>query len=215
MDLGGNDMIVRNGSLGSIVGEISQGFKAGGAAWTGDGLISSLAAGSSNTGLGVELNSTGTTALMTTFDSQTVGSADVLVKYTYFGDADLSGTITAADYQLIDNGFNNGGTPNGWMSGDFNYDNVVNGDDYALIDNAFNTQGGVSFAAEPAQQIAVKPAAAVARQAVVGIFGEKQTTQPAAMPTVNGSAAPVSPFSNTFITHDSLADQVLGLCSPA
>jgi hypothetical protein len=79
-------------------------------------------------------------------------NTDLLIKYTYFGDADLSGTVTAADYLLIDNGFNNGGV--GWHNGDFNYDGVINGDDYTLIDNAYNSQGSVSFAAAPASQIA-------------------------------------------------------------
>ncbi len=72
----------------------------------------------------------------------------MLVKYTYAGDADLSGTVTAADYMLIDTGFLNHST--GWRNGDFNYDGFINGDDYTLIDNAFNTQGSVSFAALPA-----------------------------------------------------------------
>jgi hypothetical protein len=58
------------------------------------------------------------------------------VKYTYYGDADLSGTINGADYAQIDNGFGNDLT--GWANGDFNYDGVVDGTDYSLIDNTFN-----------------------------------------------------------------------------
>ena len=96
------------------------------------------AAASSNTALAVELNSKGGT-LFTTFDGQSVTSTDVLVKYTYFGDANLDGVVNGSDYTLIDNGFNAGLT--GWRNGDFNYDGVINGDDYILIDNAFNTQG--------------------------------------------------------------------------
>jgi hypothetical protein len=65
----------------------------------------------------------------------------------------LSGTITGADYTLIDNGFNSQGGSSplaGWRNGDFNYDSSINGDDYTLIDNAFNTQGSVSFAGDSA-----------------------------------------------------------------
>ena len=97
---------------------------------------------------------------MTSFAGQTVGNTDVLVKYTFVGDADLSGRLTAADYVLADNGFNSQSGPNplsGWRNGDFNYDGHINGDDYTLIDNAFNTQGSVSFAdrsAGPAEMIA-------------------------------------------------------------
>ena len=69
---------------------------------------------------------------------QTVSNTDILVRYTYYGDADLNGTVNATDYTLVDNGFNMGLT--GWVHGDFNYDQLVNGDDYSLMDNAFNTQ---------------------------------------------------------------------------
>jgi hypothetical protein len=73
----------------------------------------------------------------------------VLVKYTYFGDANLDGHVDGSDYSLIDNGFLNHLT--GWYNGDFNYDGVVNGSDYTLIDNAFNTQGAsiASIVASP------------------------------------------------------------------
>ena len=213
VDLGGNDMIVHSNSLSSIVGEISQGFNAGGTAWAGNGLTSSAAAATRNTALGVELNSPGSGTLVTTFDGQTVSSTDVLVKYTYFGDANLSGTINATDYQLTDNGFNGGGTPNGWFTGDFNYDGVVNGDDYALIDNAFNTQGGVSLAVQPTQQIAVSTAE-VANLAQTSIV--KRVIRPTAtMPVVQASINPSGIFSNIAVDNygspESLADEILGL----
>jgi hypothetical protein len=60
----------------------------------------------------------------------------VLVKYTYYGDANLDGIVNGADYQQIDNGF--GMHLTGWSNGDFNYDGVVDGSDYSLIDNTFN-----------------------------------------------------------------------------
>jgi hypothetical protein len=63
-------------------------------------------------------------------------TADSLVKYTYYGDADLSGAIDGADYHQIDVGF--GMHLTGWYNGDFNYDGIVDGADYALIDNTFN-----------------------------------------------------------------------------
>jgi hypothetical protein len=78
-----------------------------------------------------------------TFDGQPSNVGDVLVKYTFFGDADLSGVVDASDYTLIDNGFNSQGTATpvtGWFNGDFNGDGVINGDDYTLLDNAFNSQ---------------------------------------------------------------------------
>ena len=70
------------------------------------------------------------------FDGINTTTNDVLVKYTYFGDANLDGTVSGADYQQIDAGF--GLHLTGWQNGDFNYDGVVDGSDYSLIDNTFN-----------------------------------------------------------------------------
>lgn len=66
-------------------------------------------------------------------------TSDLLIKYTYYGDANLDGKVDGSDYSLIDNGYLHHLT--GWYNGDFNYDGIVNGSDYALIDNSFNTQG--------------------------------------------------------------------------
>jgi len=62
------------------------------------------------------------------------------VKYTYFGDADLSGSIDATDYSLIDNGYVN--SLSGWIHGDFDFSGVIDATDYALIDNAYVNQSG-------------------------------------------------------------------------
>ena len=157
VDLGNNDLIVHGGGssgLANITNQIKQGYNSG--TWTGTGgITSSTAAAAAQTGndvmgLGVELNDNGAgTPLMTTFDGQTVADGDVLVKYTYFGDANLDGTVNGSDYTLIDNGYNSQGSAHplsGWRNGDFNYDGVINGDDYILIDNAFNTIGAGSLA---------------------------------------------------------------------
>jgi autotransporter-associated beta strand protein len=170
LDLAGNDMMIHNGNLAQITGEIGRGYNL--AHWNGAGGISSSAAAvSTNTGLGVELNSANGSQLFATFDGQTATATDVLVKYTYYGDADLSGTVNSIDYGLIDNGLNM--SLAGWRNGDFNYDGRINGDDYTLIDNAFNTQGAVSLAV-----VAAVPEAQVSRPAValVSVNGFDNTT---------------------------------------
>ena len=76
--------------------------------------------------------------------SATPAPSDILVKYTYFGDANLDGHVDGSDYTLIDNGYNTrttGAPLTGWFNGDFNYDGRVDGSDYTLIDNAFNCKG--------------------------------------------------------------------------
>jgi len=73
---------------------------------------------------------------------------EVVVKYTWDGDANLDGVVNAADYFMIDSNF----IPQakGYQNGDFNYDGVINADDYFLIDSAFLGQTG---------QLATKPPA--------------------------------------------------------
>jgi hypothetical protein len=142
LDLGNNDMQVVGGSLSTIWTAVATGFANG--TWNGSGLTSVTARNSSNhlLALGVIQNNQSGTPLFSAsnpFDGITPGASDVLVKSTYYGDANLSGKVDSADYTLIDNGFLNHKT--GWFNGDFNYDGTVNGSDYTLIDNAFNTQG--------------------------------------------------------------------------
>ena len=65
-------------------------------------------------------------------------TASILVKYTYYGDADFNGLVNFDDYSRTDAGFN--GESNGWLNGDYDGNGIVNFDDYSLIDLAFNTQ---------------------------------------------------------------------------
>src|SRR5204863_3345305 len=116
-----------------------------GARWKGNGIASSTAAADPALhAIGVIANDARPLglpgALRTTFAGETVGIDDVLVKYTYFGDADLDGAVTSNDYFQIDNGFL--GNKTGWINGDFDYNGVINTNDYFLIDSAFLAQGG-------------------------------------------------------------------------
>jgi hypothetical protein len=141
LDLGGNDLIVRGGSLSTLFNLAKAGYANG--AWTGTGgLTSNVAAANAahTTGLGVIQASSA--ANTTTFDGQSISAADVLVKYTYYGDANLDGTVNIADYTRTDAGFLTTGA-SGWSNGDYDYDGVVDGSDYTLMDNAFNGQSTV------------------------------------------------------------------------
>ncbi len=177
LDLGGNDMIVHNDPSGTnTFNDLAQGFNSTGAVWSGDGLASSVAAETSNMALGMEVNAVQDSngnytnaPLRTTFDNQTVSAGDVLVKYTFYGDADLDGQVTGDDYALIDNAFNSqsGAHPlSGWFNGDFNYDGIINGDDYTLIDNAFNTQSVINPATVTSSLIADSAVATISDAAM-------------------------------------------------
>ena len=147
LDLGGNDAVVHGGNIARLINQIQSGFSPTPLnQWMGSNGITSSAAAANTmhlTALGVIQNSTNGNptgnALYHTFDGVTVSNTDVLIKYTYYGDANLDGEVDGSDYSRIDSGLISHAT--GWFNGDFNYDGIVNGSDYTLIDNAFNTQG--------------------------------------------------------------------------
>ncbi len=137
LDLGGNDMVVHDGSTAALFGLLASGFNNG--TWNGTGLISTTAANDPTHRTAVGFSSGTGFAPSAPFDGHIVQPTDVVLKYTYYGDANLDGRVDGSDYTKID--FAYAGTATGWENGDFNYDTYTDGSDYTLIDNAFNTQG--------------------------------------------------------------------------
>jgi autotransporter-associated beta strand protein len=139
LDLTDNKLIVTAGNVGSatagtysgVTGLIQSGRAGGG------GIISSLASGNLTT-LGVATAQQAGRA-GGTFGGVSVGAADVLVMYTYAGDANVDGKINVDDYGRID--LNSSLPISGWFNGDFNYDGKVNVDDYGIIDFNVAIQG--------------------------------------------------------------------------
>jgi hypothetical protein len=171
LDLGSDDLDLVNGALSTTTNQIAEGFNSG--QWNGAGITSSAAASNSShiTALGIMSNSGnalagisntgiyGANTLGGLFDGYSPGPTDVLIKYTYYGDANLDGSVDGSDYAQIDNGYLT--QASGWFNGDLNYDGVVDGSDYTLMDNAYNVQGA-SFSSI----IAVVPKPSVAVTAV-------------------------------------------------
>jgi autotransporter-associated beta strand protein len=160
LDIGGNDMIVHNGSLATLTTQARNGLTGGGGRWTGTGLQTSVGTAASDPhavmAIGLLQNDNGSGgkiygsgAPFGLFDGQDAATTDVLAKATFFGDSDLNGSVNAADYSRIDNGYAFGLT--GWVNGDFNYDGTVNATDYSLIDNAmaFQSSGGNPIGTAP------------------------------------------------------------------
>ena len=149
-DLSANDLVVRGGNLAAVTSAAAAGYAAG--TFAGPGLASSAAAGDARRlhALGVAANNDGTGARLYgagtargLFDGYDPALSDVLVRYTYFGDANLDGKVDGQDYARVDAGYAARGsaTPlTGWFNGDFNDDGTADGSDYTLIDNAFNEQ---------------------------------------------------------------------------
>ena len=65
--------------------------------------------------------------LLSTFDGVPLSGGEIILKYTWFGDADLSGLVDAFDDSLLSAGFF--GDPeaakNPWLFGDFDYDGEI------------------------------------------------------------------------------------------
>lgn len=140
-DLVNNDLLLHQSSVAAVTALIRAGYANG--AWNGDGIVASSATAANRQGLGIlsgadyQLHHQ-----LTAFDGVTIASSDVLVKYTYLGDATLDGRITLDDYAQLDAGFLLKPANPTWVNGDFNYDGLVDYRDYALIDSAFAQQSG-------------------------------------------------------------------------
>jgi endonuclease/exonuclease/phosphatase family metal-dependent hydrolase len=142
IDLRDNNMIVRGGAIGSWNGSVYTGITGnvqagrGDGTWNGDGIVTSMSDATSSvlTTLAVagadELGLAGDT-----WAGESVSNGDVLVMYTWGGDADLNGELNGDDYFFIDSHVLQSGGVFGFHQGDFDLNGEINGDDYFIIDS--------------------------------------------------------------------------------
>ncbi|HUU91784.1 MAG TPA: S8 family serine peptidase [Phycisphaerae bacterium] len=154
LDLTDNNLIVDydgTNPFSDIQDWIREGYNGGG--WDGTGITSSDAKNhpQSITALGVIDNADTEPGIggLEDLDGEPVDETSVLVKYTYYGDANLDGIVDSNDYDRIDINWllwvRYQKVPDGgwrWAVGDFNYDGTIDSNDYDLIDNAYTHQGG-------------------------------------------------------------------------
>ena len=110
-----NRRLARGGG-GEATGLVTTGYNSGD--WLGPGMTSSAAGG------------------VTGLDGD-----DILVKYTYYGDADLNGTVDPDDFNQFLAGFQDSSLPRTWLYGDFDYNNMIDPDDFDLFLAAFQNNG--------------------------------------------------------------------------
>lgn len=138
---------------------LQTGYAGGG--WNGTGIRSSTAAGSP---LGDALGNAEASAVFGSFPAsffgESVDSSTALVRYTLYGDADLTGTTDIDDFGRLAASFNGAGE---WSSGDFNYSGIVDIDDFGLLAANFN-QGVAGSGAR------VASAAAAGASPATGVF---------------------------------------------
>jgi hypothetical protein len=146
LDLTSNDLIVDYATnlptspLGAVTSSIKTGFNNG--SWNGKGIITSPGQSDGRVALGYAeasalLGLSGTAK--GTFDGQSVDATTVLVKYTYYGDADLSGNVTLDDFTQFLDGYQHAGTD--WLHGDFDYSGNVTVDDFTQFLYGYQNQG--------------------------------------------------------------------------
>ena len=187
-DLTKNDLVLHNQTVSAVTAMVAAGYNlTGGGNWQGSmGITSSAAAADTShlTAVGVISNTDSNgnqiygNGSLAHLDGYSPSASDVLVKYTYFGDANLDGRVDGSDYSLIDAGYasqSTGARLSGWYNGDFNYDGTVDGSDYALIDNAFNNQtaqigSSAALVATATAQVAGAAPTAVPEPASIGLI---------------------------------------------
>jgi hypothetical protein len=141
LDLTNNAMIIDYDSsspIGTVMSLLHRGFDGG--AWTGDGITSSKAADHASdehkTALAYgEASDLG----FSTFVGQSVDSTSVVIRYTWYGDANIDGNVDTVDFNILARDFSNSGTQ--WDRGDFNYDGDTDSVDSNFLTSNFSESG--------------------------------------------------------------------------
>ena len=132
LDITNNGVVLQGTTVADAESLVRAGFAAG--AQTGQGIISSTAAGSPRTLVGVA-DSTDLGSPATFLGTAYTGQAS-FIRYTFAGDADLSGSVDSLDFNKFVSGYGQSGVNARFATGDFNYDSTVDTVDFAkLISN--------------------------------------------------------------------------------
>jgi len=142
LNLNNNTLLVdydTTSPLPDIKAKLTTGYAGG--SWNGTGITSSTAAAQSGsahkTALGYgEITATATPTAAGGFSG--LDGTNVVVKYTYTGDANLDGKVDTLDFNSLAANF--GGTGKVWTQADFNFDGVVDTLDFNNLASNFGQQ---------------------------------------------------------------------------
>jgi hypothetical protein len=138
LDLADNAVVYKNGDPAAVRAMIAATYQGG--AWSGAGGITSSAAAADFTGATALGYASNAILNKSSFGGETgLISTDVLIKYTYYGDTDLGGSVTLDDFTLFLGGYRSAGSS--WLKGDFDYSGVVTLDDFAQFLTGYQRQG--------------------------------------------------------------------------
>jgi hypothetical protein len=113
---------------------LANGFNNG--AWNGSGgILSSAAAGGTNTGIGYAEKTDLPAPLPPQFAGQAIDDTALLLTHTLYGDADLNRTVNLGDFNRLAASF--GQSARRWSHGDFDYNGSVNLSDFNRLAASF------------------------------------------------------------------------------
>jgi hypothetical protein len=138
VDLGDNALAINYTGSSPLASVRSQVAAAYAANWNANGITSSSAASSigSDHPLGIGVAEASALGSSTTYMGEQIDSTTVLARATYYGDADLNGTVDSQDFSRLVAGY--GVTTGGvWTSGDFDYNGKVNSQDFNMLAGNF------------------------------------------------------------------------------
>jgi hypothetical protein len=150
LDLADNDLIVDYAGaspLAPVQSWLTSGSNGG--AWNGQGGINT-SAGTASRGLGFAEASEVFANFPATFSGVPVDNTAVLVKYTFYGDTNLDGTVNVVDFNKLAANF--GQSPRRWAHGNFDYDADVDVADFNRLASNFGS-GGLSPVGDPDDEL--------------------------------------------------------------
>jgi hypothetical protein len=149
---------VAGNPFNSVRSLLASGYAAG--AWTGNGIRSAAAAAdpTDRTALGFAVSTDLFSTFPATFAGNTIDSTTILIRYTYYGDADLNRSVDLDDFNLLAGSF--GAAQNKWSLGNFDYDSDVDLDDFNLLAGNFGlTLSGPEASAAGSSSVVQTPIA--------------------------------------------------------
>jgi hypothetical protein len=158
-----NDLIIKNGTP-ALFAEIQDMIRAGLFTNGASGLTSQEALSSGDyagiTWLGSLYNAidddqdpqTPDVPLLTSFDGVSLSGGEIVLKYTWFGDADLSGLVDSTDASFYTTGLGSqdpNAVRNPWLFGDFDYNGIIDSNDASFYTTGLFGGGATVELPEP------------------------------------------------------------------
>jgi hypothetical protein len=100
-----------------------------------------------NDSLGLDVVGSPGTLVPGLFDGEPISTGDLVVRFGWWGDANVDGQVDINDYNILASNFGDAGN---WFQGDFNYDGVIDANDYGILADEYG--GAVPFQLLPAAE---------------------------------------------------------------